>query len=271
MHPARPENPLFPAGDSRLLHIWDRMQRLQTDFCVNQELGVYYTTAKWRSARRVLDVGTGNGYYLGRIAEHFPDKTYTGIDSSQPLLEVAKREMRGRDIALYCADLADFEADAPFDFLLMRLFLQHVPSVSEALNDAARLTCAGGSVLVIDALDAARFFAPPAREFSTFFETYATLQRERSRERRVGEGLRAALRGRSDWKLGEQVRLVIPSTIPGNSKLFEENYGLFIDLVEIGGDLDYDFDAVRRSWAEWCRLEQAFTQVGLDVLCLERA
>jgi len=41
-------------------------------------------------------------------------------------------------------------------------------------------------------------------------------------------------------------RLVIPSTIPANRNLFEENYGIFLDLVEMTSELDYGYDMIRR-------------------------
>lgn len=268
--PQPPRNRLFPSSTTPLFHIWDRMQRLQTDFCILQELGVYFRSSHWRSARRVLDLGTGNGYYLGRLAEHFPDKSWTGIDSSGPLLAVAARELRDRDVELCESDLSEFTTADPFDFVLMRLFLQHLPSVSGALDRAAGLTASGGALLVIDALDEERFFAPPAEAFSDFFAAYTALQRERGRERAVGRCVLQALEGRDDWTLGDRVRLVIPSTLPGNHKLFQENYRLFIDLVEDAGDLSYDFDHVRREWDAWCGRERAYMQVGLDILRLDR-
>ncbi len=60
------------AQSVKLTEIWDRLQRLQTNFCINQELPAYYTCPQWEKARTVLDVGTGNGYYLRKIAARFP-------------------------------------------------------------------------------------------------------------------------------------------------------------------------------------------------------
>ena len=50
MTPPAAQNPLFPAEESRLAEIWTRMQRLQTDFCIPQELAFYHTSPQWRAA-----------------------------------------------------------------------------------------------------------------------------------------------------------------------------------------------------------------------------
>jgi len=74
----------FDIRSKQLQRIWDELQRLQTDFCFDQELSAYYMCDYWlNDARSILDAGTGNGYFLNRIRELFPRKQYTGIDISR--------------------------------------------------------------------------------------------------------------------------------------------------------------------------------------------
>jgi ubiquinone/menaquinone biosynthesis C-methylase UbiE len=261
-------NALFATTDARLVEIWDRMQRLQTDFCFAQELAVFQTMPAWTSARTVLDVGTGNGYYLGRLAEWFPDKRYVGIDYCEPLLVRARHAPPPpAEVTLVDADVEQFTASAPFDAVVMRLLLQHLDDPAAALARAAQLTRPGGVLFVIDALDGARHFVPPADGFSAFFEAYTAHQRRHGRDRRVGSRV-ADLAASTGWAIESRHEIVIPSTIPGNRPLFEENYALFIDLIETAGDLAYDFEAVRRAWGRWCAEESGYMQVGLEVVVL---
>src|SRR5215468_1538514 len=92
-------DPLFGTKKPTLLEIWDQIQRLQTDFALAQELSCYYTTPQWHAANTVLDLGTGNGYYLQKIAGYFPDKVYRGVDLSAELIAIAQRESKSENVS----------------------------------------------------------------------------------------------------------------------------------------------------------------------------
>lgn len=89
---------------------------------------------------RILDVGCGNGRFASFLeAEYGGAFDYVGIDSSEPLLSIARRRHRGRrHVRLVFGDaLAAFAEDAtgeqgqalrgPFGLILLVGFLHHVP------------------------------------------------------------------------------------------------------------------------------------------------
>ena len=51
-----------------VLTSWNRIMRYQVDFSFPLELPVYLSVASWHTAERVLDLGSGDGYYLRRLA-----------------------------------------------------------------------------------------------------------------------------------------------------------------------------------------------------------
>jgi len=261
------QDPLFESANPVLFRIWDTMQRLQTDLCIHQELAAYYSSAAWLNARSVLDLGTGNGYYLRKIATNFPEKHYLGCDSSAEFIEVARRECDLPNLEFRHTGL--FEITGRYDFVIMRLLLQHLPDVPVVLEHLARLT--DGAVLIIDAYDPVRFYEPPLPRFMKFFQTYADNEARNGRERDVDTVLMSCLRSNPDWRAAPIEHLLIPSTIPGNLEVLRKNYALLIDLVEAAGQFDYDFDSVRKEWRWWCSLERAYTQVGLMLVQLDRA
>src|SRR5215471_10131953 len=142
-------DPLFGTQKETILEIWDQMQRLQTDFALPQELTFYYTSPQWHVAKTVLDLGTGNGYYLKKIAARFPDKIYHGVDVSAELIAIAEREVGGENVSFSHRTL--FDVKEPYDFVLMRLLLQHLDDIQAVLDHAAALTRPGGTALIIDA------------------------------------------------------------------------------------------------------------------------
>ncbi|MCK7501139.1 MAG: class I SAM-dependent methyltransferase [Comamonadaceae bacterium] len=122
---------------------------------------------------------------MKRLAERFPDKTYVGVDLAPQLVEIAQREAAGNCARFECADMFDVGGD--FDFVVMRLLLQHLPSIDEALLKVAQITRSGGSALVIDSLDPARCFSPDLPEFMQFFGSYAQEQASQGRDRRAAD------------------------------------------------------------------------------------
>jgi hypothetical protein len=72
------------------------------------------------------------------------------------------------------------------------------------------------------------------------------------------------------WEVVDHLRLIITSSAPGQLALFRKIYGSFIDMVERAGTLDHPFEAVRREWRRWCGLDNAYAQVGLNLVTLHR-
>jgi SAM-dependent methyltransferase len=261
-------DPHFVTQKTAILEIWDRMQKLQTDFAIAQELSFYYTSAECQSARTVLDIGSGNGYYLGKIASRFPEKTYYGIDPSAELIAVAEQESEVSNVSFSCRELS--EVTDSFDFVLMRLLLQHLEDVPGFFDEIAAVAKPGRSALIIDAHDPVRFFYPEFPDFMRFFTAYCEKERKAGRDRCVANRIKRALESSTAWKLGETTQLVIPSTIPGNMALFTETYTSLVDLVEQAGELSYDFPAVKEAWRRWSQMPGAYTQVGLNLIRIER-
>ena len=263
---ASDQDPLFKSENPQLLKIWDSMQRLQTDFCVNQELSAYYLSPQWLNAQTVLDLGTGNGYYLNKIVSQFPNKHYLGVDSSAEFIDVAIKDFVIENVAFKHADL--IEETGRYDFIIMRLLLQHLSDIPSTFEHLARIT--DGSVLVIDAYDPFRYFSPPLPQFMAFFQAYTNHEASQGRRRDVSVVLMDYLKSNSEWTVASAQYLLIPSTIHGNLDSMRKNYALLIDLLETVGDFDYDYNSVREEWNWWCGLDRAYTQVGLMLLRLDR-
>jgi SAM-dependent methyltransferase len=261
-------DPHFGTHQGVILRIWDQMQRVQTDFAIAQELSFYYTSPQWHEARTVLDIGSGNGYYLKQLSARFPDKSYTGIDISAELVDIANRESSSNDVSFTERHL--FDHTGTYDFVLMRLLLQHLEDIPTALDHVSQLTRPGGSALIIDANDPVRFFYPMLPQFTAFFAAYAEQEGRAGRDRSVANRIEKALSTSSTWIYGDTLSLLIPSTINGNLELFTQTYTLLVDLVREVGEVTYDFESVKEAWRRWSALPDAYAQVGLNLIRLDR-
>jgi ubiquinone/menaquinone biosynthesis C-methylase UbiE len=98
--------------------------------------------------RRILDVGTGTGYYVPPLKELHAQ--VVGIDVSQGMLDVAWRRV-GRGTALLQGDVRELPfADGEFDLVVCTRVLTHVWNVGAALSEINRVLRPGGFLIASD-------------------------------------------------------------------------------------------------------------------------
>jgi SAM-dependent methyltransferase len=261
----------FNTRDPKLLQVWDEIQHIQTDFCFQQEVSVYYMSDYWlNSAKTVLDVGTGNGYYLNKLLQLFPNKKYTGIDIAGELLEIASSKISNYNVELKKKDY--FDVDGAFDFVIMRLFWQHLhlSKFEEALIKLAKITKIGGSAIIVDACDQFRCFVPELPKFREVIMAYAEQQRKVGKNRNIIETIKEWADKNESWRVEHDLTLILPSTIPGNLNLYHRIYKLWIGLFEILREIDMDFEPAKTELANWIYKTNTYTHAGIRLILLNR-
>lgn len=101
----------------------------------------------------VLDVATGTGDVAIAIAEAHPDARVTGLDPSSGMLEVARQKLGALAdrIELVAGDAERLPfPDAAFDGVVIAFGIRNVPDRPRALAEMARVTRAGGRVVVLE-------------------------------------------------------------------------------------------------------------------------
>ena len=271
MEKKRGDDAKFDTSKKQLLQIWDELQRLQTELCFDQEISAYYMSDHWMDdARSVLDVGTGNGYFLNKIRELFPHKHYSGIDISRELIDIAKSNTTNSSIRLQAEDY--FDVEGKYDFIIMRLFWQHLPlsRIDDAYDKLEKITNPGASVLITDAHDEVRCFAPPLNAFQEVISAYKEQQSEVERNRDIIGTLKDLANASETWRVGCDLSLILPSSIPGKMSLYHRIYELWIELFENLGELEIDFEPAKKEISQWQTRKDAFTQAGIRVIRLDR-
>ena len=119
-------------------------------------------TLRPRSGNRILDVGCGEGkaeLSLGRL--RISQLSLFAIDRSEPRVALTAAEGRSHNyrLKLAAADVErlPFTAGA-FDATFCVAVLQHVADLARAVSELARVTRAGGRVLVVEPDNAARYW-----------------------------------------------------------------------------------------------------------------
>ncbi|QSB05678.1 class I SAM-dependent methyltransferase [Natronoglycomyces albus] len=90
----------------------------------------------------IIDVGCGNGRYVERLRQDFPDATVIGADLSPAMVELVPEPSQVVDIQ--SLPFADNSAEA----LLAMHMLYHVPDIDQAIFELARVCTPEGIVIV---------------------------------------------------------------------------------------------------------------------------
>jgi ubiquinone/menaquinone biosynthesis C-methylase UbiE len=111
--------------------------------------------AEWmlpsRRYRRVLEVGTGTGFFILNLWQAGFVGEVHGCDISPGMLAICAESARrvGCDISLRTADAERLPyEDASFDLVVGHAFLHHLPEPEAALREACRVLVPGGELLI---------------------------------------------------------------------------------------------------------------------------
>lgn len=94
------------------------------------------------SPRTVVDLGCGPGNLTRLLVERWPSAVVTGLDSSAAMVERARAEVPGLDVAV--ADLRDWTPPEPVDVLVSNAVLQWVPGHLDLLPSLVDRVAPGG-------------------------------------------------------------------------------------------------------------------------------
>ncbi|MHC4427135.1 MAG: class I SAM-dependent methyltransferase [Planctomycetota bacterium] len=93
--------------------------------------------------RTALDIGCGPGHYVIALARGGA-KRVTGLDFAKGMLEIARRHADGAGVADRCeftlGDFMTYEAETPFDYVVLMGFLDYVPDARKAVERALSMT-----------------------------------------------------------------------------------------------------------------------------------
>ena len=262
----------LPTDD--VLRSWNRIMRYQVDFSFPLELPVYLSTASWHTAKRVLDLGSGDGYYLRRLASYFPDKSYTGIDLDERTIHAARtqavtllKESINRNelsITFETADVLCYTGS--FSVAVARLLVQHLNVAEDLFVAAPKFLQHGGTLVVIDSNDHARLFWPKdtCGQIDAFFQAFSEFQPGR-------EHSAAMMRIAPDHGFEVQTHqlLTVPSSVPTYKDLFHRSYQLFFEIVERHYKMPFDYESLAFELDNWAQSKNSYSQIGVNV-CVYR-
>jgi ubiquinone/menaquinone biosynthesis C-methylase UbiE len=135
-----------PLGTKEYFEYYDQLRESNETLEFSDALHEYQQF----TGKKVLDVGSGNGYVLGNYAQQGA-KVY-GVDISQTSIDLCKRrfEYQGLHGHFYVANAEEmpFQSDA-FDCVCSMGVLHHTPDMEKAIGEIYRVLKPGGRLIVM--------------------------------------------------------------------------------------------------------------------------
>jgi len=135
-------------ADAPLHHIdgFDLLDDGQWEYMVSQVA----RPIGFKSGDAVLECGCGAGAFLSALLKQYPDLKVSGVDYSRPLLETAKKNIKGN---FYCADMSDlgFIKDGQYDHVVAFSTFHYLSSEATArkvVREMVRVVRVGGVVFI---------------------------------------------------------------------------------------------------------------------------
>ena len=100
----------------------------------------------------VLELGTGTGALALDLLKHFPRATYTGVDFSSKMLEIASHRLRKCDqrVTLQNADLNKVKIAGRYDLIISLFTIHHIVNKKGLLKHLYKMLKPGGCFFYAD-------------------------------------------------------------------------------------------------------------------------
>jgi len=95
--------------------------------------------------RKLLDVGCGTGHHMSILRSRGYD--VSGVDGSEGMLEVARRNNPGSDITIADVERLPHKSSS-FDYVMCIEVLRYLPRIERCVSEIARVLKPGGTALV---------------------------------------------------------------------------------------------------------------------------
>jgi len=245
---------------------WKEHLELQTKVLESVDAKYIFPSKGWQSARKVLDIGCGEGSHFLRIQSQYPDKSYTGIDVDKDAISMA--QAKTSEVLFLAKDLYSYTPTQEFDFAIARLLIQHLPNLDNFLDFAQACLNPGGTLLVVDGYEELKRIGPKAPLLKAAYDELAKAQKQRGTARngslelvnlaykhgfQVEQEIIEALYAERDFSKQDLKHLY-----EVNSRVIKELYGVPLDLNAIYAQLD-----------DWV-LDNAPVTVGVHILTLQK-
>jgi ubiquinone/menaquinone biosynthesis C-methylase UbiE len=222
---------------------------------------------------RVLECGSGPGYFIAKMLSEFPALHATGVEIDPFLVARSKEELAGfgpgRHNVVEGSILSiPFENDT-FDFVMARLVLEHLPDPVAAAREMGRVLKPGGKVVIIDNdFDLHLRAYPDIPELRDLYEAYCSARVAQGGNPRIGRQLPVILAESGFGDIDLEIVVSHNRLVGDHAFLRSEGCGIPAQLVKEGYLSRDVLDQLTDRWhhalqqPDHCFIRQLYVAVG---------
>ncbi len=206
-----------------------------------------------RDGVSLLDCGCGPGRLLELMKRRMPALECVGLEADPRLVEACRKRVTENglaDCAVLQGDLyAPGLATESFDFIVLRLVLEHVPDPLAALKGLTPLLRPGGRIVVIsNDFEFHLRTSPPIPELEALYRAYCASRRRDGGDPCIGRRVPALLLQAGLRLVASEIELAHNALTGDAPFLRAEGAGIPARLVKEGFLDEATFEAMVRSW-----------------------
>ena len=99
---------------------------------------------------KILDIGCGTGQLIKEISDHSNKVNYLGIDVAENMIEVAKKNNKGKNVKFKTSSIESFENNEKCDIIICTHAFPYFPNKQEMIKKMAGLCNKKGQVIIVN-------------------------------------------------------------------------------------------------------------------------
>lgn len=256
--------------------LWEAFLPGQAELFFDMEKRYIEKSLWWGECKEILEIGSGNGNFLGNLAKQYPEKSFAGIEKLEESVILAKASFPELTFYVGDAEVFDPRREHSVDVVIFRFTLQHLKHPKEALHHAWKYVRPRGYVLIIDAYDLAKKTSHPIPIMDHALDRVRVAQqqgkaggnRKITLECMSEEGFEVVFSNLDN--IGEVIHQSVRLEGERDRKRLFNHVLLFLALIERKYSIEMDWEAAYRQAKEYLEDEAAWTSLGIHFLVLRK-
>lgn len=200
-----------------------------------------------------LDCGCGPGRLIELVKTTFPSARCGGVEMDPILVEAANAKMQERGLTDCRVVQGTAEnpglPEASYDFITMRLVLEHIPDPVASLQSLRRLLRPGGRLFIIsNDFEYHTRTWPPVPELDQLYDAYCASRRKDGGDPCIGRRVPRLLKLAGFGVVAQEIELAHNAILGDEPFLKAEGVGIPAQLVSSGFLAQSVFESMIRSW-----------------------
>ena len=99
---------------------------------------------------KILDIGCGTGQLIKEISDQHNKVNYLGIDVAENMIDVAKKNNKGKNVKFKTSSIESFESNEKYDIIICTHAFPYFPNKQEMIKKMAGLCNKKGQVIIVN-------------------------------------------------------------------------------------------------------------------------